>query len=81
VRARVVSGTPADEIVRVAEETNADLIVMGVTPRGALGRRIFGSTAARVIRTANRPVLAIPDHTERQAAVPASSASTVTAAA
>jgi nucleotide-binding universal stress UspA family protein len=81
VRARVVTGTPADEIVRVAEETNADLIVMGVTPRGALGRKIFGSTAARVIRTANRPVLAIPDHAERHAAVPDSSASTIAAAA
>jgi nucleotide-binding universal stress UspA family protein len=60
VRARVVSGTPATAIVRVASEIEADLIVMGVTSRGAIGRTLIGSTAARVIRTADRPVLAVP---------------------
>ena len=61
VRARVVSGTPATEIARIASEIDADLIVMGVTSRGAIGRRLIGSTAARVIRTAARPVLAVPE--------------------
>ncbi len=60
VRARVVSGAPATEIARIASEIDADLIVMGVTPRGAIGRTLIGSTAARVIRTAGRPVLAVP---------------------
>lgn len=54
VRARVVSGTPATEIVRIASEIDADLIVMGVMSRGAIGRNLFGSTAARVIRTAGQ---------------------------
>src|SRR5512145_2561563 len=61
VRARAVSGTPATEIVRIASEIEADLIVMGVTSRGAIGRKLIGSTAARVIRTAGRPVLAVPE--------------------
>jgi nucleotide-binding universal stress UspA family protein len=61
VRARVVSGTPATEIVRIASEIEADLIVMGVTSRGAIGRKLVGSTAARVLRTAGRPVLAVPE--------------------
>jgi nucleotide-binding universal stress UspA family protein len=61
VRARVVSGTPATEIVRIASEIEADLIVMGVTSRGAIGRKLIGSTAARVLRTAGRPVLAVPE--------------------
>ena len=60
VHARVVTGDAATEIGRVASEVNADLIIVGVTPRGAIGRRIFGSTAARIIRIAGRPVLAIP---------------------
>jgi nucleotide-binding universal stress UspA family protein len=60
VHARVVIGDPSIEIARVAAETNADLILMGVTARGAIGRLLFGSTAARVIRTSGRPVLAIP---------------------
>ena len=60
VHARVVTGDPVTEISRVASETDADLILLGVTARGAIGRLVFGSTAARVIRTAGRPVLAIP---------------------
>ena len=60
VHARVVTGDAATETGRVASEVNADLIIVGVTPRGAIGRRIFGSTAARIIRIAGRPVLAIP---------------------
>ena len=61
VHARVVTGDVATEIARVASEVKADLILMGVTPRGAIARRIFRSTAARVIRSAGRPVLAIPE--------------------
>ncbi len=61
IRARVVSGRPATEIVRVASEVDADLIVMGVTSRGVLGRKLIGSTASRVIRSAGRPVLAVPE--------------------
>jgi len=61
VRARVVPGTPATEIGRIASEVDADLIVMGVTSRGAIGRTLIGSTAARVVRSAGRPVLAVPE--------------------
>jgi nucleotide-binding universal stress UspA family protein len=61
IRARVVSGRPATEIVRIASEVSADIIVMGVTSRGVVGRKIIGSTASRVIRTAGRPVLAVPE--------------------
>jgi nucleotide-binding universal stress UspA family protein len=64
VRARVVSGTPAVEIARFASEVDADLIVLGVTSRGAIGRTLIGSTAARVIRFAGRPVLAVPERIE-----------------
>ena len=68
VHARVVTGGPAAEIARIATDVDADLIVVGVTPRGVLGRRVFGSTAARVIRTAGRPVLAIPELANERAA-------------
>jgi nucleotide-binding universal stress UspA family protein len=60
LHARVVTGDPSVEISRVASEIDADLILTGVTARGAIGRLIMGSTAARVIRSAGRPVLAIP---------------------
>lgn len=68
VHARVVTGEPTAEISRVAAEIDADLIVVGVTTRGPLGRLIMGSTAARVIRTAGRPVLAIPQPVSTAAA-------------
>ena len=60
VHTRVVTGEPTAEISRVAAEVDADLILVGVTARGPIGRLIMGSTAARVIRTAGRPVMAIP---------------------
>jgi nucleotide-binding universal stress UspA family protein len=65
VHARVVTGDSATEIARVASEVNADLIVVGVTPRGFFGRLMHGSTAARVIRTAGTPVLAIRSQVEQ----------------
>lgn len=61
IHVRVVTGDPAVEIGRIADDVNADLIVVGVTSRSAMGRRVFGSTATRVIRTAGRPVLAVPE--------------------
>jgi len=68
VHARVVTGEPTAEISRVAAEVDADLILMGVTARGTIGRLIMGSTAARVIRTSGRPVLAMPQLAGKPAA-------------
>lgn len=41
---RVASGKPYRAIIQVAEETGADLIVMGVHGEGVLDRWLFGST-------------------------------------
>jgi len=68
VHARVVTGDPSVEIRRVAAETDADLILVGVTPRGPIGRLFMGSTAVRVIRAAGRPVLVIPPPANKAAA-------------
>jgi nucleotide-binding universal stress UspA family protein len=61
VHARVVTGDPLWEITRVATDVDADLILMDVTRRGAIGRWLLGSTTARMIRTFGRPVLAMPE--------------------
>lgn len=50
----------------IAADANANLIVVGVTSRGAIGRRVFSATATRVMRTAGRLVLAVPDVTRRR---------------
>jgi nucleotide-binding universal stress UspA family protein len=58
--ARVSIGDPPTEIARIAAEVAADLIVVGVTRRGALSRLVYGATAARVSRVAAQQVLAVP---------------------
>jgi len=56
----VVAGKPSDEILRVAEEENADMIVMGKSARKVRGIGVMGSSARRVSRLATIPVLVIP---------------------
>lgn len=50
-------GTPHDEIVAYAEETGADLIVMGTHGRSGIDRVLLGSVTDNVVRQADRPVL------------------------
>jgi nucleotide-binding universal stress UspA family protein len=59
VETRVVSGIPADEIVRYAQETGASLIILGTQGRTGLDHFLFGSTAERVVRTAHCPVMTV----------------------
>lgn len=56
------TGDAAEEIVRIAKEESADLIV--IATHGLTGWRhlVFGSVAEKVIRLAERPVLVIPIH-------------------
>lgn len=59
--ALVVSGKPSEEILRVAEEENADMIIMGKSTRKVRGVRVMGSTARRVSRMSTVPVLIVPN--------------------
>jgi nucleotide-binding universal stress UspA family protein len=56
----VTRGTPYKEILRVATERQADLIVVGVHGRNVLDRMVFGSTTEHLVRRATCPVLAVP---------------------
>ena len=50
------------EIVRVAEESHAELVVIGIRPRSAVGKMLMGSVALTVITEAPCPVLTVrPD--------------------
>jgi nucleotide-binding universal stress UspA family protein len=51
-------GRPVDEIAKVAQERNADLIVSG-TLGTRLFRHVVGSTAERIVRKSTRPVLMV----------------------
>ena len=73
VQTRVATGMPSDAILRVATAVDADLVIMGVTARGALGRQFIGSTAARVMGRTGCAVLAVPELTKAKSAVPSPS--------
>jgi nucleotide-binding universal stress UspA family protein len=52
-------GSPARELLRLAAERDADLIVMGVHGHGAIDRALFGATAHKVVRDARCAVLTV----------------------
>jgi nucleotide-binding universal stress UspA family protein len=58
-RAAVRTGVPYREIVALALDERADLIVIGSHGRGGLNRMLLGSVADRVIRLAPCAVLAV----------------------
>jgi nucleotide-binding universal stress UspA family protein len=61
-RSRIEVGVPWKEIVRVAADEGAGMIVMGTQGRTGLDRLLLGSVAERVVRAAPCPVLTVrPD--------------------
>ena len=50
-------GKPAEEILELAEELGADLILIGTHGHTGLSRLVMGSVAERVVREAGCPVL------------------------
>jgi nucleotide-binding universal stress UspA family protein len=51
---------PAHEVVEVARETGADLIVVGSRGLSAIGGLLLGSVAQRLLHLAPCPVLVVP---------------------
>jgi nucleotide-binding universal stress UspA family protein len=56
---QIVHGKAYVQILRVAAEMRADLIVLGIHGRNAAGLAVFGSTANQVVRAAACPVLTV----------------------
>ena len=61
-RTHIAEGRPYAELVRLAEATDADLIVIGTTVHASLfgGAPALGSEIERVVRHAPCPVLCVP---------------------
>lgn len=57
---RHAKATPANEILSVADELSADLIVVGTRGASGFTRLLLGSVAEEILRRAHRDVLAIP---------------------
>ncbi len=58
-RATLRLGIPVDEILAVAADMHADLIVMGTHGRRGLSHFLIGSVAERVVRMSPVPVLTV----------------------
>ena len=56
----IVTGKPAEEILKAARRLDADLIVMGTQGNRGPRRLFFGSTADAVLRRSTLPVLVVP---------------------
>ncbi len=61
---QTVLGDPVEQILSVAQELGAGLIVMTTRGRGALGRKAFGSVADAVTRKSPIPVMLVRPSTE-----------------
>jgi nucleotide-binding universal stress UspA family protein len=60
VELAIASGNPGMEIRRLAEQREADLVVLGRKRRSQLARLILGDTAALVARHSRIPCLLVP---------------------
>ncbi len=59
IKAKVIEGLVAENIVDYADTQEIDLIVMATHGRSGIGRWVFGSVAERVLRGAQCPILMV----------------------
>ena len=57
-RQALVKGDPADEIVKMAEKENADIIIMG-TGKSKIDKHLLGSVSEKVVHSAPCTILLI----------------------
>jgi nucleotide-binding universal stress UspA family protein len=67
----LLEGDPAEEIARLAEARDADLLVVGTRGIGAVAGSLLGSVSSGVIRRSHRPVVVVRvpgEHAREEAA-------------
>lgn len=52
-------GDPAERIVAMADELDADFVAVGGRNQSATRQRLFGSVSQEILRSVNRPVISI----------------------
>lgn len=58
--ADIIEGSPASTIIKIAEERNVDMIVMGSHAHSVLNNLFIGSVADKVVNRSTKPVLLVP---------------------
>jgi nucleotide-binding universal stress UspA family protein len=53
-------GDPAEEILKKAEETNCDIVIMGTHGKGLIEHTFLGSVSEKVLHRISKPVYIIP---------------------
>ncbi len=66
-RTMVIQGDPATQIVRLADDEQADIIIIATHGLTGLRKFMFGSVTEKVIRLSNCPVLSIRVSTSEEA--------------
>lgn len=59
IRERSATGDAAEDLIKVADELNAEAIVIGLRRRTPVGKLILGSNAQKILLDASCPVLAV----------------------
>ena len=67
---RLTMGDPAGEIVRIARDEQAEMIVLGTHGRTGMSRLLMGSVAETLVRRAPCPVLVYRETAEKLARAP-----------
>jgi nucleotide-binding universal stress UspA family protein len=57
---RLLSGTPAKELLVEIEGGRYDLVVLGTQGRGGIGHLLLGSMAEKLVRLSSKPVITVP---------------------
>ena len=60
IKSRIEEGVAWETIIKVADDIDADVIVMGTRTHSAVGQFFSGSTANKVMLHTKRPLLIIP---------------------
>jgi nucleotide-binding universal stress UspA family protein len=60
IHTRVLRDDRAADINRVVKSLGADLLIVGVPRRGVVARALFGTTATRLLKAIDIPLLAVP---------------------
>lgn len=59
---KVVAGDAAEQILQVADDLKARLLVIATHGRSGIGRWLYGSTAGRLLRASKVPIVAVGPH-------------------
>jgi nucleotide-binding universal stress UspA family protein len=60
----LAEGDAVETLVRIADETEADFVILGLRKMGVMARALLGTAAEPLIRSAHVPVLSVPIDTK-----------------